>query len=72
MLALLFTILMVIVFGKLIIWAIKAAWGITKILVTIVLFPVILIGLACAGAMYLALILLVIGGLVTFIVSAVA
>lgn len=72
MLTLLFTILMVIVFGKLIIWAIKAAWGITKILVTIILFPVILIGLACAGAMYLDLILLVIGGLVTFIGSAVA
>lgn len=72
MLTLLFTILMVIVFGKLIIWAIKAAWGITKILVTIILFPVILIGLACAGAMYLALILLVIGGLVTFIGSAAA
>ena len=53
-------------------WAIKAAWGITKVLVTIIFFPVILIGLACAGAIYLALILLVIGGLVTFIGSAVA
>lgn len=72
MLTLIFTILMIIVFGKLIMWAIKAAWGITKVLVTIILFPVILIGLACAGAIYLALILLVIGGLVTFIGSAVA
>lgn len=72
MLTLLFTILMIMVFGKLIIWAIKATWGITKVLVTIVFFPIILIGLACAGAIYLALILLIIGGVVAFISSAVA
>lgn len=72
MLTLLFTILMIMVFGKLIIWAIKATWGITKVLVTIVFFPIILIGLACAGAIYLALILLIIGGVVAFISSAAA
>lgn len=72
MLTLIFAVLMIIVFGKLIIWAIKAAWGITKVLVTIVLFPVILIGLVCAGAIYLALILLVIGGLIAFIGSAIS
>ena len=72
MLTLLFTILMIMAFGKLIIWAIKATWGITKVLVTIVFFPIILIGLACAGAIYLALILLIIGGGVAFIRSAVA
>lgn len=70
MLTLLFLFLMIAVFGKLIIWAIKAAWSITKVLVTIVFFPLILIGLFFTGAIYLALILLVIGGIVTFIRSA--
>lgn len=69
MLTLLFLFLMIVVFGKLIIWAIKAAWSITKVLVTIVFFPLILIGLFFTGAIYLALILLVIGGIVTFIRS---
>lgn len=71
MLIVLFVVLMILVFGKLIIWAIKAAWGITKVLVTLFLFPAILIGLVFGGAIYLALILLVVGGLITFIGSAV-
>lgn len=70
MITFIFVILMLAVFGKLIGWAIRAAWGITKVILTIVFFPLILIGLFFSGAIYVALILLVIGGLVAFIGSA--
>ena len=70
MLEVVFGILMIIVFGKLIWWAIKAAWSITKVLFTIVFLPLVLIGIAVSGAIYLALIILVIGGVVAFVGSA--
>ena len=44
MLTLLFIICFFAVFGKLLMFGIKAAWGISKFLLTIVLLPVILIG----------------------------
>ena len=72
MLEVIFGILMIIVFGKLIWWAIKAAWSITKVLFTIVFLPLVLIGIAVSGAIYLALIILVIGGVVAFVGSALA
>lgn len=62
MLELLFTVLMITIFGKLFIFGVKATWGITKILVTVVLLPIILIGLVIGGLVSLALpILLVVG-----------
>ncbi len=64
MLNLLFTILMIMVFGKLLGFAIRATWGITKIVVTLVLFPLLLIGLVFGGLIYLAFPVLVIVGLV--------
>ena len=70
MLEVIFGILMIVVFGKLIWWAIKAAWSITKVLFTIVFLPLVLIGIAVSGAIYLALIILVIGGVVAFVGSA--
>lgn len=57
-------------FGKLLIWSIKAAWGITKILFTVVFLPIILIALALSGAIYIAIVLLIIGGIVTLVKSA--
>ena len=45
MLTLLFVVLLLTIFGKLLIFAIKAAWGITKILLNIVLLPLIIIGM---------------------------
>lgn len=65
MLNLLFTILMIIVFARLIGFAIRATWGITKVLVTLVFFPLILIGLVLGGLIYLALPVLVIVGLIS-------
>ena len=64
MLNLLFAILMIMVFGKLIVFAIRAAWGISKVIVTLVFFPLILIGLVLGGLIYLALPILLVVGLV--------
>ena len=69
MITLLFVILMIGVFGKLLIWSVKAAWGITKILLSIVLFPLLLIGLFAAGFVYFAIVILIIAGLVSLIGS---
>ena len=65
MLNLLFAILMIMVFGKLIGFAIRAAWGISKVIVTSVFLPLILIGLVLGGLIYLALPILFVVGLVT-------
>ena len=70
MITLIFIILMIMVFGKLLIWSIKAAWGITKMLFTVVFLPIILIALALSGAIYIAIVLLIIGGIVTLVKSA--
>lgn len=53
MLSALFAVCMILVFGKLLLFGIKAAWGISKFLLTVVLLPIILI-------------VMVIGGLITF------
>lgn len=64
MLTLIFTCLMIGVFGKLVWFAIRAAWGITKVLFTIIFLPVILIALFVGGFAYVALIgLLIVGAL---------
>ena len=57
------------VFGKLILLAFKASWGILKVLLTIIIFPLFLIGLFVSGLVYIALILLVIAGIVSVVKS---
>ena len=64
MLTALFIILMFAVFGKLILLAFKASWGILKVLLTIIIFPLFLIGLFVSGLVYIALILLLFAGIV--------
>lgn len=62
MLTLIFTILMVLVFGKVIGFALKAAWGLSKIVCTVVLLPLCLVGLVLIGLSKIALpVLLIIG-----------
>ena len=39
MLTLLFTVLLFLVFGKILIFSVKAAWGISKIVCAVVLLP---------------------------------
>lgn len=70
MLTLLFSILMLIVFGKLLLLSMKAAWGITKILFTLVFLPIGLLLLVFGGMIYLALPILVIIGIVALLLGA--
>lgn len=65
----LFLILLFTIFGKLLSIAIKAAWGITKILFSIVFLPLVLIVLFFSGLVYVALIVLVIVGIVSLVKS---
>lgn len=70
MMTLLFMILMVWIFGKLIGVAFKAAWGISKVLFTLVFLPITLLGLVFVGLIKLAFPILAIVGLVTLIRTA--
>ena len=63
MLTIIFLLLMIVVFGKLIWFAIRAAWGITKVLFSIVFLPIVLIVLALSGLMVVALPILISVGL---------
>ena len=67
-----FRILMIGFLGKMIALAFKATWSIVKILLYIVFFPLILICMAFSGLIYLAIICLVIGGIISLIAGAVA
>ena len=67
MLTFLFIVLMLGDFGKLLVFAIKATWSITKIIVNIVLLPLVIIGLFVSGLAYAALIVLAIVGIVSLI-----
>ena len=65
MFTLIFVILMFMVFGKLLVFAKKAAWGITKIIWTIVVLPIALIALVACGLIYIAVPVLAIIGIVS-------
>ncbi|MDY5775938.1 MAG: hypothetical protein ACI4DL_03235 [Lachnospiraceae bacterium] len=69
MLTALFVILMLVVFGKLLVFAIKASWGVIKILFTIIFLPLILIGLVIAGLTSVALPILLVIGVISLIAS---
>ena len=60
MLNFLFAIMLLIVFGKLFIFGLKATWGITKLLFTVVFLPLVLIMMVIGGLIYVALPLLLI------------
>lgn len=65
MLELLFIVLLILIFGKLLIFSIRAAWGIVSILFSVALLPLILVGLMLAGLMYIAFPILIIIGIVS-------
>lgn len=67
MLTLIFAILMFVVFGKLVLLAIKATWGITKVLFSLVFLPIILVLLVVGGLIYIALPVLAIIGIVALL-----
>lgn len=65
MLPVIFTILMIVVFGKLLWTAIKMAWSITKIVLRIVFLPLTLIFMFLSGLVKLSLIILVVIGVLS-------
>ena len=67
MLTFLFFELLFGIFGKLIWLAVKAAWGISKIVFSIVFLPVVVLVLFFSGLVYVALGLLVVIGIVSLI-----
>ena len=67
MLTLLFLIMMIAVFGKLIVFALKATWGLTKIILTLVFLPIILLFLFIGGLVKIAIPILAIIGLISLI-----
>ena len=69
MLEILFVIGMLLVFGKLFLFGIRVSWGIMRILFTIVFFPVILVGMVLGGLLYLAIPILLIVGIITFVTA---
>lgn len=69
MLSLLFTICAIGIFGKLLFFGIRAAWGISKFLLSIVLLPLILVGMVIGGLIYIAFPILIVIGIVTLISS---
>lgn len=68
MLTIIFWVLMLMTFGKILKFAIKAAWGITKILVSLVFLPIALISLVLQGLLILALPILLVVGVISLIV----
>lgn len=67
MLTFLFFVLLFGIFGKLIWLAVKAAWGISKIVFSIVFLPVVVLVLFFSGLVYVALGLLVAIGIASLI-----
>lgn len=63
MLSLLFMICVFWIFGKLFIFGLRATWSVSKLLLTVVLWPVILIGMLIGGLLHLAFPILVIAGI---------
>nr|WP_288544464.1 hypothetical protein [uncultured Faecalibacillus sp.] len=62
----LFMILMIFVFGKLFFFGLKAAWGLSKFVLTIILLPITLLMMVSAGLIYFAFIILIIIGIISF------
>lgn len=67
MLKIVFVILMLAVFGRMIGFAFRAAWGVTKILFRLILLPLFLVGLALSGFLYMALMLLLVVGIMMIV-----
>lgn len=67
MLTLLFLIFLVSFIWNTIVLAVKMTWGLAKIMAFIIFFPVILIGMVLAGLAYIALPVLIIAGIVSFL-----
>ncbi|MBR1703437.1 MAG: hypothetical protein IJ716_16060 [Lachnospiraceae bacterium] len=63
MLMIIFTLALIWVTFKFVIFGLKAAWGIAKLVCTILLLPLVLIGLCMAGLAYVALGILILAAI---------
>ena len=62
----LFMILMFYIFGKLFFFGLKAAWGLSKFVLTIILLPITLMVMVSCGLLYFAFGLLIVVGIISF------
>lgn len=68
MLGWLFFFLLFFVFGKILVFAIKATWHIAKIFCFVILLPMVLIGLVLKGLMIISLPTLIVIGIIAWCV----
>lgn len=62
----LFMILMFYIFGKLFFFGLKAAWGLSKFVLTIILLSITLMVMVSCGLLYFAFVLLIVVGIISF------
>lgn len=62
----LFMILMFYIFGKLFFFGLKAAWGLSKFILMIILLPITLMVMLSCGLLYFAFVLLIVVGIISF------
>ena len=62
----LFMILMFYIFGKLFFFGLKAAWGLSKFVLTIILLPITLMVMVSCVLLYFAFVLLIVVGIISF------
>lgn len=67
MLALLFVIWLFCVTGKIALISIRAGWGVFRILISVVFFPLTVLGLLISGIIHLSVPILVIIGFITVV-----
>lgn len=67
MLTVIFFAALIFVAWKMLVWGLKAAWGIAKILCFVILLPLLLVGIFFVGLIYLAIPILVIVGIAAMI-----
>ncbi len=65
-----FTVVLLWIVWKMLILEFKAAWGIVRVLCTVLLLPLFLLGMVCAGLLYIAVPILIIIGMIVLICSA--
>jgi hypothetical protein len=63
-------VLFFIIFGKLLIFALKVGWGILKIAAYLIFFPALILAMIFGGLLYIAIPLLIVAGFVAIAPSA--
>ncbi len=69
MIEIVFTTFMIAVFGRLLVYAFRFAWGFSKALVTLLLMPLFLVGMVVAGVIQFALPILILIAVMSWILE---